>query len=76
MITYVNFRKEDWELVFAFSMAAAQMEPNDKKISVLTIEVEPVTTKDPKFWKWADQRFDATLETRPTRSLVRDRGGT
>ena len=27
----VNFIKEDWGLFFEFSMAAAQMDPNDKK---------------------------------------------
>ena len=52
------------------------MDPNDKKSSVLAMEVEPVTVTDPKFWKWADQRLDATLVTRPTRSPVTDRGGT
>ena len=35
----VNCKKEDWELFFAFSMAAAQMDPNDKKISVLATKV-------------------------------------
>ena len=34
------------------------------------MQVEPVTVTDPKFWKWADQRLDATLRTRPTRSVV------
>ena len=34
------------------------------------MEVEPVTIIDPKFWKWADQRLDATLVTRPTISVV------
>ena len=37
------------------------MDPNDKKISVLDMEVEPVTVTDPQFWKWGDQRLDATL---------------
>ena len=56
-------------------MAVEQMDPNDKKSSVLAMEVEPVTATDPKFWKWADQRLDATLGTRPTRSVVtRGRG--
>ena len=36
------------------TMAVAQMDPSDKKISVLAMEVEPVTATDPKFWKWAD----------------------
>ena len=31
---------------------------------------------DPKFWKWANQRLDATLGTRPTRSIVTRRSGT
>ena len=72
----VNSKKGDWELFFAFSMAAAHMDPNDKKISFLAMEVEPVTVTDPNFWKWADQRLDATLVTKPTRSLVTRRNGT
>ena len=51
------------------------MDPNNKKSSILAIEVEPVTVTDPKFWKWADQRLDATLGTRPTRSIVTRRIG-
>ena len=31
IITNVNFIKEDWDLFFALSMAAAQKDPNDKK---------------------------------------------
>ena len=34
-ITDVNFIKEDCGLFFEFSMAAAQMDPNDKKIIIL-----------------------------------------
>ena len=60
MRTDVNSKKYDWELFFAFSMAEAQMYPNDKK-SVLDMEVEPVTVTDPHCWKWADQILDATL---------------
>ena len=67
IITDVNFIKEDWGLLFKFSMAAAQMDPNDKKSSILAMELEPITVTDPKFWKWADQRLDATLGTRPTK---------
>ena len=52
------------------------MNPKDKKSSVLAMEVEPVTTTDPHFWKWADQILDDTLRTRPTRYLVTERGGT
>ena len=52
------------------------MDPNDNKRSVLDMEVEPVTAIDPTFWKWAYQRLDDTLGTRPTRSLVTDRGST
>ena len=52
------------------------MEPNDKKRSVLAMEVEPVTATDPKFWKWADQILDATLLTRPTIPLVTEISGT
>ena len=74
--TYVNFIKEDWGLFFEFSMAAAQMDPNDKKSSILAMEVEPVTVTDPKCWEWSDQRLDATLVTRPTRSVVMIRSGT
>ena len=35
--TYVNLIKEDWGLFFEFSMAAAQMDPNDKKSSILAM---------------------------------------
>ena len=52
------------------------MDPNEKKSKLLAIEVEPVTVKDPNFWKREDQRLDATLGTRPTRSLVTRRSGT
>ena len=76
IITYVNFVKEDWGLFFEFSMAVSQMDPNDKKKSILAMEVEPVTVTDPKFWKWVDQRFDSTLGTRPTISVVTIRSGT
>ena len=51
---------EERELFFVFAMAAAQMDPNDKKSSVLAMEAEPVTATDPKFWKWVDQRLDDT----------------
>ena len=40
------------------------------------MEVEPVIVTDLKFWKWADQRFDSTLGTRPTRYIVTRRSGT
>ena len=51
------------------------MDPNDKKSSVLSMEVEPVTVTDPKFCKWAYQRLYATLVTRPIRSIVTRRSG-
>ena len=74
--TYVNFIKENWGLFFKFSLVAAQMDPNNKKSSILAMEVETVTVTDPTFCKWADQRLDATLGTRPTRSVVTRRSGT
>ena len=43
MRTDVNYIKEDWDLFFAFLMAAAQMDPKYNKISVLAMEVEPFT---------------------------------
>ena len=52
------------------------MDPSDKKSSVPSMEAETVTATDPKFWKWVDHILNATLGTRPTRSLVTDRGGT
>ena len=76
MRTDVNYIKEDWDLFFAFSMAEEQMDPNDKKSSVLSMEVEPVTVTDPKFWKWSDQRLDATWGTRQKISIVTRRSGT
>ena len=57
-------------------MATSQVEPSDKKSSFLAMEVDPVTSTDPKFWKWVDQRLDATLGTRPTISPVMNRGST
>ena len=39
------------------------------------MEVKPVTITDPKFWKWSDQRLDATFGTSPTRSIVTRRSG-
>ena len=74
MRTDVSYIKDDWYLFFAFSMAEAQTDPK-KKISYLAMEVEPVTVTDPKFWKWADQRLDATLGTRTTRCIVARRSG-
>ena len=71
-----DYKKDDWDLFFAVSMEAAQMDPNDKKISILPTELEPFTVTDPKFWKWADQILDATLGTRPTRYVVTRRSGT
>ena len=52
------------------------MDPNDKKSSVLSMEVELVTVTYPIFWEWADQRLDATLGTRTTRSIGTRRSGT
>ena len=52
------------------------MDPNEKKGNALVMKVEPVTATYPKFWKWAYQRFDDTLGTRPTRSPVTNSGGT
>ena len=69
-------KNDDWELFFAFSMMAAQMDPKDKKTSALAMEVEPVTVIDPEFLKGAYQRLDATLGTRSTISLFTRRGGT
>ena len=51
------------------------MEPNNKKSSVLTMEMEPVTVTDPQFWKWEDQILDATLGTSPKISIVTRRSG-
>ena len=48
--TDVNFIKDDWGLFFEFSMEAAQIDPNNKKRSILAMEVEPVTVTDPTFW--------------------------
>ena len=48
--TDVNFIKEYWGLFFEFSMAAAQMDSDNKKISILAMEVEPVNVTDTKFW--------------------------
>ena len=74
--TDVNLIKEDWGLFFEFSIAVAQMDPNDKNSSIFAMEVESVTVIDPKFWRWEDQRLDATLGTGPTRSVVTRGNGT
>ena len=37
--TDINFINEDWGLFFEFSMATAQMDPNDKKSNILAMEV-------------------------------------
>ena len=39
MIADVNCKKYYWELFFAFSMAAAQMDRKDRKIIVVAMEV-------------------------------------
>ena len=36
-------------MFFKFVIAGAQMDPNDKKISILAIKMEPITSTDPKF---------------------------
>ena len=71
----VNFKRDDWEIFFAFSMAAAQMDPNYNTSNVLAMEIEPFTSTKTKFWKWEDQILDDTLRTRPIRSLVTERSG-
>ena len=68
--------KKDWGLFLEFSMAAAQMEPNNKKKRILSMEVEPVTIIDPKIWKWEYQRLYAALGKRPTILVVTRRSGT
>ena len=52
------------------------MDPNEKNISVLANEVEPVTAIYPQFWKWEDQILYATLGTSPIRSPFTDRSST
>ena len=52
------------------------MDPNDKKISVLDMEVDPVTTTEPNVCKWEDQQLDDTLGARPAISPVNNRGST
>ena len=49
MINDANRQIEDWDLFFEFAMADAQMDPNDKKSSVLAMEVDLVTATDPIF---------------------------
>ena len=71
-----NFHKDDWEFLFGFSMADAQIYPNNKRSSVLAMEVEIVTAIDPIFWKWADQHLDDTFGTSPDRYPATNRGST
>ena len=35
--TDVNFQMKDWEFFFGFEMAAAHMDPSDRKSSVLAM---------------------------------------
>ena len=74
--TDLNIIKEYWGLFFEFSMVAEQMDPNDKNISILAMEVEPVTIIDPKICKWEYQRLYAALGKRPTILVVTRRSGT
>ena len=71
-----NLQEKYWELLLDFSMVAAQMDPNYKNRSVLSIEVEPVTATDLNLWKWEDQRLNATLGTRTKIFPVNNRSGT
>ena len=63
-------------MFYGFIMEAAQMDPIDRKISVLAMQVDPLIATDPKLLKWADQQLDATFGTRTTRSPVTNRGST
>ena len=51
MRKYFNCHKEYWDFFLDFYMSAAQIDPSNKKIGVLAMEVEPVTATDPKNWK-------------------------
>ena len=72
--TDVNFIKRIG--VYSSNLQWRQHRCTQTKKSILAMEVEPVTITDPKFWKWSDQRLDATLGTRPTRSVFTRRSGT
>ena len=63
-------------MFFKFSMVAAQIYPNDKKSSVLAMEVNLVTATDPKFWIREDHQLDYILVTSPEISPVTNRGVT
>ena len=76
MINDDNCQKEDWELFFEFSMVEAQMDPYYKKISILDINVDPVTSTNPKNRKWSDHCLELTLGTKPAQSPVTNRGST
>ena len=76
MRTEGNSQKEFCEMFYAFIMEVAQMDPIDRKSSVLAMEVDLLIAIDPKLLKWADQQLDATFGTRTTRSPVTNRGST
>ena len=76
MRKYVNYKKEDWDLFFLFSMVAAQMGPNEKKNQCPDHGSGTSDRHRPNIWKWADQRLDATLGTRSIRYIVTRRSGT
>ena len=65
-----NIDKDHWSLLYAYSLAASQQnhQDNSKKDSLLAFEVGAVTITEPAFWKWADQRLDATLGIRPQKN--------
>ena len=60
-------------MFFDFSMADAQMDPNDNKSSFFAKEEEPVTAIYLFFWKWEDQRLDYTLGTKLAQSPTKNR---
>ena len=46
-------------------MAAGQVDAPDKKISMLVLDVDPVTATDEGFWNWVDHILGAMLGKNP-----------
>ena len=49
MRTDGNYQREDWELLFESAIEVVQTDLGYKKSSVSAMEMDPVTTTEPKF---------------------------
>ena len=56
-----NFQKDDWELFNKFVVSAGQVDDSYKKSSMMSLDMEPVTSTDEGSGNWVEHRLDATL---------------